>query len=124
MEPDHARGLVGPDTSDLVRIALWACLIRSDNAAVPVGFSTPEQVPCNLACLGQRPPAQLIAQVRAIMAGYNRSWMPMARYSPTSGPRERPDEPSSNNDRHDVERAARQHIPNPTPSIMVVSRGC
>ncbi len=66
---DQARALVGPDTSELVRIALWSCLTRSDNAAVLVGFSTPDQVRLNLTCLGQQPPAELITQVRTIMAG-------------------------------------------------------
>ncbi|MFI5783316.1 aldo/keto reductase [Nocardia sp. NPDC051570] len=66
---DQVRALVGPEPGNLVRIALWACLSRSDNAAVLVGFSNPAQVDANLFCLGARPEQELIEQARLIMAG-------------------------------------------------------
>ncbi|KZM72227.1 aldo/keto reductase [Nocardia terpenica] len=65
---DQVRALVGPESNDLVRIALWSCLMRSDNAAVLVGFSDPQQVQANIDCLGERPGDEILEQVRAIMA--------------------------------------------------------
>jgi aryl-alcohol dehydrogenase-like predicted oxidoreductase len=64
----RARAIVGPSRTDLIRICLWACLVRSPRAAVLVGFMTPEQIRENLTCLGNEPPANRIAEVRAIMA--------------------------------------------------------
>lgn len=64
---DGLRERVGYATTDLVRIALWSCLERSRNAAVLVGFSTPEQIIANLSCLGNRPGTATLAAAREIM---------------------------------------------------------
>ncbi len=65
---DRLRELVGSEPADLIRIALWACLVRSPRAAVLVGFTHPDQVEVNLTCLGERPDDAVIAGARAIMA--------------------------------------------------------
>ncbi|WP_433379347.1 aldo/keto reductase [Streptosporangium sp. CA-115845] len=61
------HGVVGWNRKDLIRVALWACLGRYEQAAVLVGFTTPEQVAMNLSALGDPPHPELIAQARAIM---------------------------------------------------------
>lgn len=61
------RALVGGGPADLIRIALWSCLDRSPDAAVLVGFTTPQQVHMNLTSLRDRPSPDLLAQARAIM---------------------------------------------------------
>ncbi|MDT0307294.1 aldo/keto reductase [Streptomyces sp. DSM 44917] len=46
------RDRFGPSTGDLARAALQYCLHHTDNAAVLVGFTTPEQVTQNLTATG------------------------------------------------------------------------
>jgi len=46
------RERFGGRPADLARVALRYCLQRADNAAVLVGFTTPEQVEMDLSCLG------------------------------------------------------------------------
>ncbi|WP_081915918.1 aldo/keto reductase [Saccharothrix sp. NRRL B-16314] len=65
---DRLRAIVGPRTEDLIRVALWACLDRSPNAAVLVGFTNAEQVATNLEALSSRPHPAEIAAARNIMA--------------------------------------------------------
>ncbi len=65
---DQLRRLAGPDPADLIRIALWSCLQRSDNAAVLVGFTRAEQITTNMTCLGDPPPAHTIDTARRITA--------------------------------------------------------
>lgn len=65
---DEVRRHVGPATSDLVRIALWSCLQRSQNIAVLVGFSNPTQVETNLTCLDPPPSAEVLVIAREIMS--------------------------------------------------------
>lgn len=62
------RAIAGPTSADLIRIALWSCLDRSEHAAVLAGFTTAGQVRTNLTCLGARPTTALITEARAIMA--------------------------------------------------------
>lgn len=63
------RRLVGDTGDDLIRLALWSCLDRSENAVPLVGFTSAEQVRQNILCLsGSRPSAHVIAQARAIMS--------------------------------------------------------
>ncbi|OBF66242.1 aldo/keto reductase [Mycobacterium sp. 852002-51759_SCH5129042] len=69
---DQVRALVGAASEDLIRVALWSCLTRSDNAAVLVGFSTPAQVTTNISALGARPDDEVITRMRAIMADVQR----------------------------------------------------
>ncbi|NKY87544.1 aldo/keto reductase [Nocardia veterana] len=69
---DQVRTLVGPDNEDLIRIAVWSCLTRSENAAVLVGFSNPAQVATNISAVGARPDDVVITRVRAIMADVQR----------------------------------------------------
>jgi len=64
----RVREITGPARADLIRMCLWACLARSENAAVLVGFTSPEQVRENLTCLSNRPSDTELAQVREIMA--------------------------------------------------------
>jgi aryl-alcohol dehydrogenase-like predicted oxidoreductase len=64
---NELRQHAGPTTVDLVRIALWSCLERSENAVVLVGFSSPEQISMNLSSLGRRPSAAELATAREIM---------------------------------------------------------
>ena len=71
---DQLRSLVGGDPEDLVRVALWACLVRSERAAVLVGFTSPEQVAMNLTCLWERPDDAVIAAARTIM-GKVQAWL-------------------------------------------------
>ncbi|MFJ6565937.1 aldo/keto reductase [Streptomyces sp. NPDC091292] len=47
------RERFGTSTSDLTRVALHYCLQHADNAAVLVGFTTPEQVAQNLKTIGE-----------------------------------------------------------------------
>ncbi|WP_322769593.1 aldo/keto reductase [Frankia sp. Cr1] len=65
---DRLRELVGPEPADLIRIALWAGLVRSPRTAVLVGFTSPEQVSINLTCLGERPDPSTVGAARSIMA--------------------------------------------------------
>jgi aryl-alcohol dehydrogenase-like predicted oxidoreductase len=65
---DRLRALAGPEPGDVIRLALWACLVRSPHAAVLVGFTNPDQVRMNLTCLGERPADNEIAVARAMMA--------------------------------------------------------
>jgi aryl-alcohol dehydrogenase-like predicted oxidoreductase len=65
---DELRRQVGPGRADLVRIALWWCLQRYEQAAVLVGFRTPAQVEMNLACLNQPPSADQLACAGEIMS--------------------------------------------------------
>jgi methylglyoxal reductase len=58
----------GQRPQDLIRVALRYCLQRADNAAVLVGFTTPEQVEMNLTCLGAPLTAEEVSFVRAAMA--------------------------------------------------------
>jgi methylglyoxal reductase len=64
----RVRKIAGPSRQDLVCMCLWACLARSERAAVLVGFTCPEQVRENLACLSVRPSDSELYQVRNIMA--------------------------------------------------------
>ncbi|MFD6770834.1 aldo/keto reductase [Micromonospora chalcea] len=66
------RAIVGPDRADLVRVALWSGLLRSENAAVLVGFTRAAQVEMNLTCLGEPPPIDVIDAARAVMADVQR----------------------------------------------------
>jgi aryl-alcohol dehydrogenase-like predicted oxidoreductase len=66
---DQLRGLVGDDPAELIRIALWACLDRYEQAVVLAGFTSPEQVQTNLTCLGPHPGTDVLAQARTIMTG-------------------------------------------------------
>jgi aryl-alcohol dehydrogenase-like predicted oxidoreductase len=65
---DEVRRHVGPATSDLVRIALWSCLQRFEQAVVLVGFRHPAQVEMNVTCLDQPPPAEQLSIAREIMS--------------------------------------------------------
>lgn len=58
------RERYGASTADLTRIALHYCLQHADNAAVLVGFTTPEQVAQNLNAIGEPLSPQDIAYVR------------------------------------------------------------
>lgn len=63
------RGLVGDTDGDLIRLALWSCLDRSEHAVPLVGFTSAEQIRQNILCLaGPRPSAHVIAQARTIMS--------------------------------------------------------
>jgi methylglyoxal reductase len=62
------RDIVGDDPVDLIAVALWACLQRSDNAVVLAGFTRPEQVAMNAEALARRPAAEAIVMARAVMA--------------------------------------------------------
>jgi methylglyoxal reductase len=62
------RQRFGERPQDLVRVALRYCLQRADNAAVLVGFTTPEQVEMNLTCLGAPLTDDEVAFVRVKMA--------------------------------------------------------
>lgn len=65
---DELREVVGADTADLIRIALWSCLSRSTHAAVLVGFASVEQAEMNFRCLREPPDAVTIAAAREIMS--------------------------------------------------------
>jgi methylglyoxal reductase len=65
---DEVRRHVGPAISDLVRIALWSCLQRFEQAVVLVGFSHPAQVEMNLACLDQPPSTEQLLIAREVMS--------------------------------------------------------
>lgn len=65
---DEVRRHVGPATSDLVRIALWSCLQRFEQAVVLVGFSHPAQVEMNVTCLDQPPSSEQLLIAREIMS--------------------------------------------------------
>ncbi|WP_062013175.1 aldo/keto reductase [Streptomyces hygroscopicus] len=58
------RKRFGPSNADLIRIALHYCLQHADNAAVLVGFTTPEQVIQNLKVVGDPLSPEDIAFVR------------------------------------------------------------
>jgi aryl-alcohol dehydrogenase-like predicted oxidoreductase len=58
------RDRFGPSRSDLVRVALHYCVQHAENAAVLVGFTTPEQVTENLAAVGNPLSAEDIAFVQ------------------------------------------------------------
>jgi methylglyoxal reductase len=66
------RDRFGPATRDLVRVALAYSLQRSDNAAVLVGFTTPEQVRENLTALAEPLTADDLAFVRATLSQLQR----------------------------------------------------
>ncbi|SFC16550.1 aldo/keto reductase [Streptomyces aidingensis] len=59
------RERFGSGTGDLVRVALQYCLQHADNAAVLVGFTTPEQAAQNLTSVGTPLTAEDLAFVRA-----------------------------------------------------------
>lgn len=61
------RQRFGSRPADLVRVALRSCLQRADNAAVLVGFTTPEQVEMNFTCLGKALTAEDLAFIRITM---------------------------------------------------------
>ncbi|MGH2731921.1 MAG: aldo/keto reductase [Actinomycetota bacterium] len=65
LEPLRHR--FGPRQADLVRVALRYCLQRAENAAVLVGFTTPEQVEMNFTYLGEPLTTDDLAFVRATM---------------------------------------------------------
>jgi aryl-alcohol dehydrogenase-like predicted oxidoreductase len=65
---DQLRTLVGRYNEDLVRVALWACLSRTSRAAVLTGFSHPEQIRMNVACLHDQPNDTVLDTARTIMA--------------------------------------------------------
>ncbi|MFE0025526.1 aldo/keto reductase [Amycolatopsis sp. NPDC059021] len=65
---DRVRAIMGPRTEDLIRVALWACLDRSPNTAVLVGFTNPDQVAMNLTSLNPRPNPTDLDAAREIMA--------------------------------------------------------
>jgi methylglyoxal reductase len=69
---DELRAAVGPEPGRLIQVALWACLDRSEHAVAVVGFTTAEQVRANLTSLGERPPAAVLDQARAVMARVQR----------------------------------------------------
>jgi methylglyoxal reductase len=62
------RAVIGPETRDLIRIALWSCLDRYRHAAVLTGFTSAGQVRTNLTCLVESPSADQLTKARAIMA--------------------------------------------------------
>jgi methylglyoxal reductase len=62
------RERFGDRPADLVRVALRYCLQRADDAAVLVGFTTPEQIETNLNCLGDPLSDEDVAFVRAAMS--------------------------------------------------------
>ncbi|GAA3508790.1 aldo/keto reductase [Actinomadura keratinilytica] len=59
------RERFGSSTGDLARVALQYCLQRADNAAVLVGFTTPEQITQNLTAIDRPLSAEDLAFVRA-----------------------------------------------------------
>lgn len=61
------RAIAGPNTKDLIRVALWACLDRSAHAVVLAGFSTPLQVAINIDAILVPPDAAIIEAARRIM---------------------------------------------------------
>jgi methylglyoxal reductase len=67
------REIVGPEPEDLVRIALWHSLLRSDSAAVLAGFTKTEQVRMNLTCLGDPPSTEQLEAARLVMSDVQRS---------------------------------------------------
>ncbi|QIS23597.1 aldo/keto reductase [Nocardia terpenica] len=64
---DTVRHHVGDDPAELVRIALWSCLDHGDHTAVLAGFTTPEQVTTNIACLNRPPEPEIVEIARAAM---------------------------------------------------------
>ncbi|MGW2232348.1 aldo/keto reductase, partial [Streptomyces formicae] len=58
------RERFGSSTADLTRVALHYCLQHADNAAVLVGFTSPEQVSQNLTAVGEPLSAEDIDFVR------------------------------------------------------------
>jgi methylglyoxal reductase len=62
----------GGDEDSIIRLALWSCLVRSDRAAVLVGFTTEAQVEQNLRAVRQRPSNEQIVLTRAAMAQVQR----------------------------------------------------
>ncbi|WP_269148641.1 aldo/keto reductase [Carbonactinospora thermoautotrophica] len=61
------RERFGPRPEDLARVVLRYCLQRADNAAVLVGFTTPEQVEANFTGLGEPLSAEDLEFVREHM---------------------------------------------------------
>src|SRR5260370_16254802 len=56
---DELRAIAGPQSADLIRVALWACLESCEPAAVLVGLTSTPQDRTNLTCLRAPPPPQL-----------------------------------------------------------------
>lgn len=71
LEPLRHR--FGPQQADLVRVALRYCLQRAENAAVLVGFTTPEQIEMNFSCLDEPLTEGDFLFVRATMRALNRA---------------------------------------------------
>lgn len=65
---DRIRALGGLGDEELIRVALWACLDRSPDAVVLVGFTTPDQLRTNLNALGEHPGTDIVRTARTIMA--------------------------------------------------------
>lgn len=65
---DELREVAGPETADLIRIALWSCLSRSAHSAVLVGFTSVEQADMDFGCLREPPDPALIDAARQIMS--------------------------------------------------------
>lgn len=68
---ERLREVIGSrEPAELVRVALWAELLRSPDAAVLVGFTSAEQVRCNMAAVQAGPPAPaVLSAAREIMSG-------------------------------------------------------
>ncbi|MGH8904393.1 MAG: aldo/keto reductase [Egibacteraceae bacterium] len=60
------RERFGSRPADLVRVALRYCLQHAEDAAVLVGFTTPEQVEMNFTCLGEPLTDEDVAFVRTV----------------------------------------------------------
>lgn len=65
---DTVRQYIGEDDpAELIRIALWSCLDHGGHTAVLAGFTTPEQVTMNLACLDHPPTPEVVEIARTAM---------------------------------------------------------
>jgi hypothetical protein len=63
------RAIGSCDPGELVRVALWAALSRSDHAAVLVGFTSAQQVRMNVAAVAAGPPpAEVVDVARQVMS--------------------------------------------------------
>jgi methylglyoxal reductase len=65
---NRLRELLGRRDVDLISLALWSCLTRSDSAVVLAGFTRVHQVRTNLACLRNEPTSQEVVTARVVMA--------------------------------------------------------
>ncbi|GLY99797.1 aldo/keto reductase [Actinoplanes sp. NBRC 103695] len=65
---DELGALVGGETTDLIRIALWSCLSRSPHAVVLVGFTSVQQAEMDFGCLREPPDPATIEAARKIMS--------------------------------------------------------